>query len=236
MEMKIDVKRFACWYALGVLVWVMSACGSDSSPAPASTLPTQPEALAAENNKSGGIYKGTIVGSSGVFVVRLQKGVKEISITLDGVTKKLTTTALDSWSSGQSIKNAAFTADDWQVVFSVGGTGTLPSLVVNIPGHSNAEVVILKELSTSIVTVYEGTFSGSSSGTWNFTIQAQVLLGAGQVNDGSAPFNFSGIVSGNSISLDTVIGKGTLSGDNASGTWQTSSPAGSGTWTGKRIL
>lgn len=212
------------------------SCGSDSSPTPTSTLPTQPEALAAENNKSGGIYKGAIVGSTGTFVVRLQKGVKEIAITLDGVTKKLTTTSLDAWASGQTIKNATFTSGDWQAVFSVGSAGILPTLTLAIPGHANAEVVILKELSTAIVTVFEGTYSGTSSGTWNFTIQSEVLLGVGQANDGSAPFNFSGIVSGNAISLDTIIGSGTLSGDNAQGTWQTTSPAASGTWTGKRIL
>jgi len=218
------------------LIWIGSSCGSDSTPAPSSNLPTKPEALAAENNKSGGIYKGAIIGSSGVFVVRLQNSVKSIAITVDGTSKTLTTTSLDSWTSGDLIKNVVFSADGWEATFSVGTTGANPTLVLNIPGHANAVTVIFKELSTSIVRVYEGTYTGTSSGTWNFAIQGPALIGVYLSGDNQTTGTIYGIVDSSTISLDSPPGTGTLSGDNSSGTWQTTSPTGSGTWTGTRIL
>lgn len=232
----ISMNKRVWTYGIFILTWIASACSSNSVPAPTSSLTTNPEADLAENDKSGGIYKGTIVGSSGVFVVRLQKGVKEIAITLDGVTKKLVPTGLTTWTTGDPIKNAVFALDGWEAVFSVGATGLLPQLTVNIPGHTNAQVVVLKELSTSIIRVYEGTYTGTSAGTWNFVIQGPALIGVSRSTDGSTVQSFEGLVDGTTVTFTSISGTGSLSGDNASGTWATTSPTASGSWTGKRIL
>lgn len=212
------------------------SCSSDSSPVPSSNFSSSPEALATEDLKSGGIYKGVIVGSSGMFVVRLQKGVKHITITLDGVSKELSPTGLVDWTTGLPIKNAVFVSGDWQAIFSVGATGLVPSLTLDIPGHANAQVVILKETSKAIVRAYEGTYAGSESGTWNFIIQAQALVGVSRSADGLTSQSIYGLADGTTLNLTAPVGTGTLSGDNASGTWQGSSAGVSGTWTGKRVL
>lgn len=228
-------KSLACLLFALVAIATVS-CKSDSSPAPASSFPTAPEAQAAEDLKSGGVYKGAIVGSSGSFAVVLQKGITVVNVTMDGVSKSLATTALTGWTSGQPIKNALFVSGDWEATFSVGANGTVPSLSLNIPGHPNAKAVLIKELSTAIVRVFEGTYTGSESGTWNFVVQGPVLSGVSRSADGLTTLEFFGLVDGTSITLDTITGSGTISGDNVSGTWQGTTGGSAGTWTGKRVI
>jgi hypothetical protein len=209
------------------------SCKSDDN-APASSFSGSPDAAASEDAKSGGIYKGVIVGSSGFFAVVLQKGQMKIRVTLDGTTQDLITSALPTWVSGEPIKNALFEAGDWQATFSVGAAGNSPTIQLNIPGHTNTTVALFKELSTLQVRAYEGTYSGSTSGSWNFIVQGPALTGIRSA-DGSPPMTFYGLVNENEISLDIVAGSGTFSGDNASGTWEVSG-GGAGTWTAKRTM
>ena len=71
------------------------------------------------------MYKGAIIGSSGTIKIVLQNGKKEIVLKIDGVTKTLTTTALEGWTSGQEISGATFTSGDWTV--SAWGRSAVPS-------------------------------------------------------------------------------------------------------------
>lgn len=226
MKMRISI--------LVAVAIIVGACGSD--PAPTSAFKNSPDAKATEDTKSGGIYKGVIVGSSGFFAVVLQSGLKEIVLTLDGEKRTLTTTALDSWTSGEPIKNVVFTSGDWSATFSVGGAGIVPSVTLSLAGHTGAQAVIIKELSTAVVRAYEGTYSGSESGTWNFVLQGPVLSGVSRTTSGSGSSTFYGLVNGNDLTLQTPItGSGTISGDSVNGTWQTDTST-SGTWSGKRVL
>ncbi len=218
-----------------ILALVLFSCSKDTA-TPASTFPTAPEAQAADDNKSGGVYKGAIVGSSGVIKIVLQKGVKEIKLTIDNVSKTLTTTSLDSWTSGQIIRNASFVADDWAVLLSIGATGIGATAILTIPGHSGAEAILTKETSKAIVRVFEGTYTGTESGSWNFVIQSEALSGISRSADGMTTATFAGLVNGNVITFDTLQGGGTIDGDNASGTWAGTTPGVSGTWKGKRVM
>jgi len=221
---------------LGFL-WIalLSSC-SESSDNPTSAFSNKPEALAAEDTKSGGIYKGVIVGSSGFFTVVLQNDSKEVRVTLDGESKSLATTSIPNWVSGELIKNAVFVSGDWSATFSVGIDGRNPSITFSIPGHPDAQVVIIKELSSAVARLYEGTYSGTNTGSWNFIIQGPVLSGVSRTADGSGSMEFSGIINGSTITLSTIAGSGTITVDNVNGTWQDTTGGGSGTWTGKRIL
>ena len=155
---------------------------------------------------------------------------------LDNEKRTLTPSGLDSWVSGQPIKNAVFASGDWSVSFSVGAAGNVPSVQLTLAGHPGAQAVIQKELSTDVVRVYEGTYSGAESGTWNFVLQGPVLSGVSRNTSGSVSSTFFGSLSGNNISLEPPItGSGTISVDNVSGTWQTDTSV-SGTWTGKRVM
>lgn len=219
-----------------ILVAALSACSSDSAVEPVSQYTSSPEAAAGEDTKSGGVYKGVIAGSTGIVKVVLQKGVIEMKITLDGVSKTLTTTALASWTSGEPIKNVLFTIDDWQATFSVAINGANPGVSLTIPGHANAEVVLLKETSKAIVRLFEGAYTGTESGTWNFVVKGAELGGVSKSVDGLNTLLFFGLVNGNVITLDTIKGSGTISGDNVSGTWEVPGSTSKGAWTGKRVM
>ena len=137
-------------------------------------LVTRPEAIAANNDKSGGIYKGVLIGSSGVVKIILQGNTAAAEVTVDDVTKTLLPQNLPGgWNSGQALNEIVFSGDNWILVFSVNGNGTNPEISsVSIPGHENIEVYVVKENSVTLVKAYEGTFgydsSYSGAGTWNF--------------------------------------------------------------------
>lgn len=211
------------------------SCKSDPT-VPTSAFKNSADAKAEENTKSGGIYKGVIAGSSGFVAVVLQSGLKEIRLTLDNEKRTLTSTGLDSWVSGDPIKNVVFTSGDWSATFSVGAAGNVPTITLSLTGHPGAQALIVKELSTHVVRVYEGIYSGAESGTWNFVLQGPVLSGVSRTTDGSNTSLLYGFVNENSITLQPPItGSGTISVDDVSGTWETDTSA-SGTWTGKRVM
>ena len=218
-----------------ILLFTAFSCKKDDA-APASTFPTTPEAQSINDDKSGGVYKGAVVGSTGSIKIVLQKGVKEIQLTIDGVSKTLTTDSLSSWTSGEIVRNAVFKADDWKVVFNVGATGIGATVVLTIPGHTGAEAILFKETSKALVRSFDGTYAGSESGTWNFIIRDAELSGISRSTDGQTISTFAGLVNENTITLLTIGGSGTISGDDASGTWQGSTADVKGTWVGKRVL
>lgn len=218
------------------------SCKKDD-PAPAApTLASAPEADAAEDSKSGGVYKGALIGSTGIIKITLQKGVKEIEITLDGVTKKLTTTDLGSWVSGQEIVEAVFANGDWSVTISLTETGDGGNVSFNIPGHPDIIPALTKELSTAQVRVYEGTYAGNDAGTWNFIERAGTIFGVSRstVEPTNYAF-FEGTRTGNSLEMQVSLqggvaeAVGTIDGNSCSGTWE-QSVDNKGTWTGKRTL
>lgn len=227
-------------FLLIALLGFFQACGNDDDTKDPGTkepeLVTSPEATAENNASSAGVYKGVVIGSSGTVKVMLQGGIKSAVVTLDNVTKTLGTNDLKNWAPGQAINNALFSADNWQLRFSVNANGANPQAVVTIPGHAGATISMFKEVSTDLVKAYEGTFSGANSGTWNFMIKGRQVRGIRKGAMDTVAVALSGGMSG-----DTLMGytgsasvTGTVTGNNASGTWTDSGT--SGTWTGKRTL
>lgn len=230
------MKRLISLSTVLVLFLSLLSCSKDST-TPATPLVTTPEADATEDSSSGGVYKGAFVGSSGVIKVTLQKGKVEVILTLDGVTKTLTTTALATWKTGQAISNVDFINGDWKATFSVAAGGASPSVTLVIPGHT-ITVALMKEKSTLLIKAYEGTYAGSETGNFNFVVRGSELLGISRSTDGKTVNPFYGTVSGNTITLTNIQATGTINGDVVSGVWagQSGSGATSGTWTGKRTL
>lgn len=229
------------FYFLFAGILVLASCSKDEDPVPAaSSLPTAPEAKAEHDNKSGGIYKGTFANanSSGNIKVVLQEGKTEIIIVYNGVTRTLTTTDLAGWTSGEAIVDALFTSSDWQVVFASDADAGNFSFGLNLAGTIDFEGVIVKEVSTAQVRVYEGTYAGDSEGKWNFATQSNFLAG---VYTGSGSGSFEGVISGSNIAItssgSSVTATGTFTGEasSCSGTWASGS-GDAGTWSGARKL
>ncbi len=232
------MKRIIYALLAGFLLIGPMACKKDETPAP--SLSNSPEALAEHDNKSGGIYKGTFANSSksGRLKINLQGGKKEINITFGGESRTLTTAALGSWTSGTEIVAAPFASGDWSITLSIAADGSVVTVSdLNLAGVTSVDGALRKELSTAIVKVYEGTYSGDDSGKWNFTVQNDVIKGV--YAGGSGSDNFSGGVVGTAITIVTtgsVSASGSFStdGNSASGSWTGSSSAGS--WSGSRTM
>jgi hypothetical protein len=232
--------RKSLFYLLAAFALVAVSCSKDD-PAPAGpTLATSAEAKAEHDNKSGGIYKGTFANAttSGTIKVILQEGKKEIIISYNGATRTLTTADLASWTSGDAITTATFASTDWQVVFNADGDAATFSFGLSLGGVIDFDGLIVKEISTAQVRVYEGTYAGDSSGKWNFCSQGSQLAG---VYTGTSSGSFEGTISGNNITItssgSSVTAAGTFTNElvNCSGTWASGS-GDSGTWSGARKI
>jgi hypothetical protein len=198
-------------------------------------LVTTPEAVAEHDSKSGGIYKGILVGSTGTIKISLQGGSSTAVLTFNGETRTLTTNSLNNWSSGQAISNAVFSSGNWTMNFSVDPNGQNASIAVTIPNHSvGAELV--KETSTTLVQAFEGTYSGAATGTWNFVVRGNAVRGIRKWSQDNVKVPISGTLNGTTLNGQGYTG--TINGNSASGTWTEDTPQfkGSGTWTGKRTL
>ena len=186
-----------------------------------------PAAQAVNDNKSGGIYKGTIVGSTGSFAIVLQDGQNKITLTLDGSNYTLTTQS--TITSGTAISGANFTGSGMSMTFSVDANGNNPVITsLSIPNHPNAVATVLKETSTTSVMVFEGRYtktSGSSndhcSGTINFVVNGSSFIASYKediISNSTSAGTFSGTYSGNQINktLGTTVVAVTISSNQQS--------------------
>ena len=224
---------------------------SDPDPAPyaCATCTRTPQALAANDNSAKGIYKGTVVGSSGTILFDLANNGNTMTaiLTLDGVTVNLT--ANITYTAGAPIIGdftGTMNGQPVSVSFSVGASGSTPTVTSSsIPGHPNAVFTIYKEQSNNLIEAYEGTYSKpSSSGTetGNFNILLSRQLGgfsaiARRNGSSSAPSTFTGTYNNNTITYNPNPGEvmtGTFNGDNLNGSIR--DQYGNGTFTGRRTL
>ena len=139
---------------------------------------TTPDAVAANNSSSKGIYKGVIIGSTGSIMFDIANNGSAITavMVIDGVTVNLTSNV--TWVAGQAyiapftgiLNNASVTIN-----FSVGISGGAPTVTSsNIPGHTDASLNIIKETSSNLVECFEGTFSTARPETGIFNM---IVLG-----------------------------------------------------------
>lgn len=148
-----------------VFLLVINSCQKSSNNNNGSNngLNSQPSAQATYDNQSGGVYKGSLTGSSGYFEVNLQSSRPYLIYQWtnpSGSIDSLFTTSLSAWQSGQAISKAVFQGADGSFFwFSVGANGSNPSIdSVHIPTHSGpVYAAVVKEQSTALVKIYQGT-------------------------------------------------------------------------------
>lgn len=201
-------------------------------------LNSTPEAFVEHDSKSGGIYKGILVGSSGAIKIILQAGNPYVEITFDGESRTLTTADLTGWESGNSISSAVFSMGDWSISFSVDANGDNPEVIPTIPGHA-AFASVQKETSTGLVKAFEGSYGGDASGIWNCVIRESTLTGIRKWEGNGESVSMSGSVNNNIISGHNFSGE--VSGNRVSGIWNQDAIEGvvdalSGTFSGVRTM
>ncbi|MEQ1797756.1 MAG: hypothetical protein ABL872_07380 [Lacibacter sp.] len=165
---------------LMLAIILVTACKKTKTPAnepyTCTTCKTAPDAKAANDASSKGIYKGVVIGSSGTITFDIANNGTAITsvMIIDGITVNLTSAV--TWVAGQ-----AYVADFTGVLsgspvtirFSVGLSGATPTVTSStIPGHPNASLTIVKETSTGLVECFEGTYSTTlpETGTLNIIL------------------------------------------------------------------
>ena len=227
------------------LVLITTSCKKDKEDAySCASCASAPEALAENDNSSKGIYKGFVLGSSGTIKFSILNGGSLITaeMILDGEVINLQSSV--TWQAGQAYFAPFTGVHNGQVVsvdFSVGASGSTPTVTsINIPGHPNAVIEVIKETSDNQIKCFEGTFSGDDSGGLNVILSEQLGYWTGVAHNSVSGTNtpFNGTLSGNNINCNCQSGtsvNATLSGDEiTSGTWNDGS--GTGTWSAVRTL
>ena len=213
------------------------------------TCTTTPDAVAAYDNSSKGIYKGTVVGSSGTIKFNIGNNDSTIAavMVIDGTTVNLTGTV--SWTSGSAYVSpftGTMNGSAVSITFSVNADGSSPTIIAsNIPGHPGAVLDVTKETSTNLIMVFEGSYASSSStgdkGTFNLYLSK--TLKAWEINsrstvDTSKRSKIDGTYDPTTnILLYQDSGgqiKGTLNNDEIDGNYNGGGDSGS--WTCKRTL
>jgi hypothetical protein len=238
MKLKSTLFGFLCFI-------VLSSCSKDDEGAfKCKDCVDEPEAAAAFDASSKGIYKGVVIGSSGIIKFDIANDGSDITATLiiDDHTVNLTSDV--TWVEDEYI-TAVFTGtlneQAVSITFYVDGDGGEPEIgSVTIPGHDDVAIVIVKERSDELIKCFEGSYSGDASGTFNMVLSEEVGQWHVIARDNDSEFVSSsyGIIQGSAMTGGdsqgdvTIIGK--LSGDEVSGTWESTDENGS--WKGKRSL
>lgn len=213
---------------------VVSSCSKDDDKG----AEKKSEAKKEFDQSNYGIYRGVFVGSSGVVAINLgNNGNSPFAILIiDGVTYNFTTTQTVTQGTNTTI---LFTQGSNSFVFSVNADGTNPTVTdINIAGHPDAQIIIVKETSSVVVECYEGTYTGPySSGIFNAIIFGDRIMGIAYSSIYYAgTYVCDGEINNNSISglvvFDVITFVGTRNNETISGTW--THPAESGTWIGIR--
>ena len=219
--------------ALLAILSLASCKKSDSPSAPTytcTTCHTTPDALAANDASSKGIYKGVVIGSSGTIIINIANGGSTITaiMVIDGITVNLTSNV--AWVAGQPyVADFTGTMNGTAVTvhFSVGVNGNTPiATSTTIPGHTSASLNLIKETSTGLVECFEGTYHTTKpeDGVLNFILSrtTNTWYGFARANGTNTSGNAgSGTISNNNLIDPTQNNNnlGTLNGDNLSGSF-----------------
>lgn len=233
-------------FMLATVLLFQSCKKEDNTKAPSgyqcTSCKTRPDALAENDAVGKGVYKGTVIGSSGTIKFAIQNGSNDIIATLviDGTTVSLASSV--SWVSGQAYI-APFTGtlngQPVSITFSVQANGSSPIITsASIPGHPSAVFTLVKETSNALIECFEGTYSSTKpeSGTFNILLSRTLGKwgGIARKAGGGDKSDIDGTIENGIIKEDGRT-MGTLSGDVITGSFQDSNGA-TVTIDGKRTL
>lgn len=121
------------------------------------------------DNTSFGVYKGVLIGSSGIIIIKVKNGDNHIRGYLTINNQKDTLSTTQSLPQGEAINGLLLTGRISSLKLSANADGSNAQITnLIIAGHPNATAIIVHENSSRQVLLYEGTFSGDISGRINF--------------------------------------------------------------------
>ena len=225
-------------FALSLLGIFFVSCSSDDDGGGGAPLATTPDAKVEHDDSSFGIYKGIFIGSSGVVFINVnnEDGISS-KIVIDGATHNFTTT--ETATDGDPISGLTFTSGAMSFDFNCDSDGDNAYITnIDLPGHPNAEMMVIKEFSDIQVKCYRGTYNGDDSGTFNLIITQDGWVDGMIRPNGETESTFlTGSVEDNDISgsFSGGVFVGTVNGNNASGQWSNMFEE-NGNWSGQRKL
>ena len=214
------------------------SCSNDDKNDNDPQLSQTPDAIAAFDNDSNGIYKGVFVGSTGVIEININNdNTVNAELQIDGSSKLYS--AGQTIVAGQTISNLTFSNGSDSFDFSVNSDGSSPSVTnVDIDGHIGATIEVVKEHSDALVECFEGGYSDEEDyGIFNIIISNGVIKGLAKSEVEDATFLVNGSMNGSQM-------QGAYSAGSFSGTREGNSISGgyvsiwdiSGSWSGNRSL
>ena len=196
-----------------------------------------PIALSQYDNSNYGIYKGVFVGSSGTILVNLNNnGVISVSLTIDGVYYPFTSSETITENQQTEI---TFAYENNSFSFTVNADGSNPLITnVSIEGHPDASIIVVKENSSYVAQLYEGSYEGIDQNNDQGTFNAIVFNGAVYILSKSSVYGSSsyasGSVDGNLVSGASSLGtifSGNIENDEVmNGTWKITQTNEKGIW------
>jgi hypothetical protein len=252
--MKKSQKSIYCLLITCLLIGTLS-CKKDKeqaaeeTPYTCATCKTTADAKVENNVISKGVYKGVVIGSTGIITIDVLNGGTTIlaTLVLDGQTINMTSAA--TWAAGTAL-TANFTgtanSQNYSFAFTVQANGSSPTASsYSIPGHSTIAFQLIKETSDNLIKCYEGTTQGvkdsgaSQASTLNIITSGKTntWFALSRDNGSSSIGTAGGSISGNTITCDcgpTTSVVGTITADKITGTYKGSDNH--GTFTAKRTL
>jgi hypothetical protein len=196
-----------------------------------------PIALSQYDNSNYGIYKGVFVGSSGTILVNLNNnGVISVSLTIDGVNYPFTSSETITENQQTEI---TFAYENNSFSFTVNADGSNPLITnVSIEGHPDASIIVVKENSSYVAQLYEGSYEGIDQNNDQGTFNAIVFNGEVYILSKSSVYGStsyaSGLVDGNLVSGASSLGtifSGNIENDEVmNGTWMVTQTNEKGIW------
>ena len=231
------MKKFLVKTLLSITIIFASCSKNDSLITINDSAEELPIALSQYDNSNYGIYKGVFVGSSGTILVNLNNnGVISVSLTIDGVNYPFTST--ESIMENEQTETT-FTYQNNSFSFTVNADGSNPLITnVSIEGHPNASIIVVKENSSYVAQLYEGSYEGIDQNNDQGTFNAIVFNGAVYILSKSSVYGSSsyasGSVDGNLVSGASSLGtifSGNIENDEVmNGTWKITQTNEKGIW------
>ena len=238
------MKKAVTLITFAIVLFTSCNKSNEETPYTCAACTKTPQALAANNASSKGIYKGVFFGSTGTVLFDIQNNSSTVTAALiiDRASVSFSSSTVPQ--AGQPyIATFAGTINGQpaSINFSVGADGSSPVITAaSIPGHPNTGFGLLKETSGNLVECFEGTwkeYNNNTNGTNNMVVSRSA--NTWNVIVGGPPQYYNGTISGNSLNCNCPSGlsiTGTFSGDQVNGEYD-SRPGGSyGTFTMRRTL
>jgi hypothetical protein len=222
-------KFFSSVACVVVLALGIAGCSSDG----AGTSSGSTSSGSTSGTTGGTQYKGTFAGKGegGAIDVTVAAGGAAVSQKSLHIMAVLTVSGTLKVTGGATITITGTYDDATKTLTIAGGgysfTGTLGATGITGTYTSPSGSGTFAVLSGAGSKAYCGTYTGASSGVWNFTINGGNLLGSYSDTKGTGGPLVGTATPDGAVDMPAVKAKGQVTGDTATGTYE------GGTWTGK---